>query len=215
MFEDSLFASGVSLDQRRNAGRTRWIATASVAIQGLVLGAFIAVPMIWPERLPLVSITPKLSSISLKKPEVKVEPKPVRVEATDAAYHPPSQAQTMTESRGASLIHTIDGIVHAGEVEPSLGVGFREEMLSWPAGRRQTDGVWAPAWYDAVERSTGFAAPRPPITLNDLDPALRPIAESARPLYEKLAAMKLSPPPRGRGTPKGWRGYEPGRESTD
>ncbi len=77
MFEDSLFASGVSLDQRRNAGRTRWIAMASVAIQGLVLGAFIAVPLIWPERLPLLSIAPKLSSISLKKPahvELKAGP---------------------------------------------------------------------------------------------------------------------------------------------
>ena len=29
-------------------------------------------------------------------------------------------------------------------------------MLSWPAGKRATDGVWAPAWYDQVERSTGF-----------------------------------------------------------
>jgi periplasmic protein TonB len=123
MFEDSLFASGVSLDQRRNAGRTRWIAMASVAIQGLVLSAFIAVPLVWPERLPLIAMNPKLSSVSLKKPEVKVEPKPVRVEATDASYHAPSQAQPMTEARGGGIFHT-HGVVYAGELEPSLGIGL-------------------------------------------------------------------------------------------
>jgi hypothetical protein len=29
-------------------------------------------------------------------------------------------------------------------------------MLSWPAGPRDTDGVWGKHWYDAVEKSTGF-----------------------------------------------------------
>jgi hypothetical protein len=38
----------------------------------------------------------------------------------------------------------------------ALGVEFSEGMLSWPAGRRGTDGVWAKHWYAAVERSTGF-----------------------------------------------------------
>ena len=98
---------------------------ASVAIQGLVLGTFIAVPMIWPEKLPLLSVAPKLSSLTLKKPEVKVEPKPVRVEVNDASYHSPSQPQAMTEARGSSLIHTTQGIAYAGEVEPSIGFGPR------------------------------------------------------------------------------------------
>lgn len=42
-----------------------------------------------------------------------------------------------------------------------IGVPFDERMLSWPAGRRATDGVWAPHWYASVERSTGFAPYRP------------------------------------------------------
>jgi len=37
-----------------------------------------------------------------------------------------------------------------------LGIGFTPRMLSWPAGPRDSDGVWAPYWYDAVLRSTGF-----------------------------------------------------------
>lgn len=38
----------------------------------------------------------------------------------------------------------------------ALGVPFEERMLSWPAGRRETDGVWAKYWYATVEKSTGF-----------------------------------------------------------
>jgi hypothetical protein len=37
-----------------------------------------------------------------------------------------------------------------------IGVDFVPAMLSWPAGPRDSDGVWAPYWYDAVWRSTGF-----------------------------------------------------------
>jgi hypothetical protein len=75
----------------------------------------------------------------------------------------------------------------------ALGIPFLESMLAWPAGPRDSDGVWAPAWYDAVERSTGFAAPRPPATLEDLDPALGSIARLARPHYDRLAAHRLRP----------------------
>jgi hypothetical protein len=78
-----------------------------------------------------------------------------------------------------------------GRLCAALGVPFREEMLSWPAGRRASDGVWAPAWYAAVERSTGFAAPErphaPPLT-----DALRRIAEAARPHYEALARHRIA-----------------------
>jgi hypothetical protein len=34
-------------------------------------------------------------------------------------------------------------------------------MLSWAPGPRDSDGVWAPYWYDAVRRSTGFEPWRP------------------------------------------------------
>lgn len=71
----------------------------------------------------------------------------------------------------------------------ALGIEFTSAMLSWPAGRRPTDGVWAPAWYAAVERSTGFgAAPRESVTL---PPQLQRIADAARPHYEAMAAHRL------------------------
>ena len=105
MFEDSLFASGVSPEARRNARRTRWFALASVGLQGLVLAGFIAVPLIWPESLPLVSVAPKITSLSLRKPEVKVEPKPLHVVTTTnaTALNAPA-AQPMVERTGGSMI---------------------------------------------------------------------------------------------------------------
>jgi hypothetical protein len=42
-----------------------------------------------------------------------------------------------------------------------VGIEFMPEMLHWPAGRRETDGVWAKHWYAAVERSTGFRPYKP------------------------------------------------------
>jgi hypothetical protein len=75
----------------------------------------------------------------------------------------------------------------------ALDIPFRQEMLAWPPGRRASDGVWAPVWYDAVERSTGFGPPRPEAGLDDLPERLKPLAEAARPHYERLAAFRLSP----------------------
>ena len=72
----------------------------------------------------------------------------------------------------------------------ALGVPFSDSMLAWPAGPRRSDGVWAPAWYDAVERSTGFGPP-PAEDATDLPDDLRRIADQARPFYERLAAHKL------------------------
>ncbi len=73
----------------------------------------------------------------------------------------------------------------------ALDIPFTERMLSWPPGRRTTDGAWAPAWYDAVERSTGFAPPRSPVSFDRLRDDLKPFAAAARPHYERLAALRL------------------------
>ena len=37
-----------------------------------------------------------------------------------------------------------------------LNISFCEEMLSWPSGHRDTDGIWRKHWYGNVEKSTGF-----------------------------------------------------------
>ena len=74
----------------------------------------------------------------------------------------------------------------------ALGVVFDERMLSWPRGRRSTDGVWATYWYAGVEASTGFARESP----GSGDPVperLQPLLDRCRPFYEALAAYRLRP----------------------
>jgi len=39
-----------------------------------------------------------------------------------------------------------------------LQIPFYPSMLSWPPGKRDTDGIWARYWYGAVENSSGFAS---------------------------------------------------------
>ncbi len=72
-----------------------------------------------------------------------------------------------------------------------LGLDYRSQMLRWLAGPKPYDGVWAPVWYGAVHRSTGFAGPEGP--LPDLSPDLRRISDAALPCYDHLARFKLQP----------------------
>lgn len=70
-----------------------------------------------------------------------------------------------------------------------LGIEFDAAMLHWPAGPRATDGVWAPYWYDAVLRSTGFE----PWRERDrrVPEEHRAVIETCMPLYEALYAKRL------------------------
>lgn len=72
----------------------------------------------------------------------------------------------------------------------ALGIAYTDAMLSWPPGRRSTDGVWAPAWYNAVEQSTGFGPPSPD-SHTQLPTELQRIADQARPYYEALLLHRL------------------------
>jgi len=71
-----------------------------------------------------------------------------------------------------------------------LGIAFSERMLAWPAGPRDSDGVWAPHWYEAVQRSTGFEAWRPRETL--LSGEFLQVAEDCRPVYERLLGHRMA-----------------------
>ncbi len=70
-----------------------------------------------------------------------------------------------------------------------VGVPFTAAMLSWPAGPRASDGVWAPYWYDAVVASTGFTPYRSyPV---DLNPDEAAVVHACRPAYDYLADVRL------------------------
>lgn len=65
-----------------------------------------------------------------------------------------------------------------------------DSMTRWPSGRRASDGVWAPAWYEAVEASTGFGPP-PGSAPVDLPPAFEAVAAEADAMYRKLRARRV------------------------
>lgn len=72
----------------------------------------------------------------------------------------------------------------------ALDIPFSEAMLSWSKGGRASDGVWAPAWYDQVEQSTGFVQ-KPKAARLTLDADSRRVADAAFPYYERLARWKV------------------------
>ena len=70
-----------------------------------------------------------------------------------------------------------------------LGLEFQPGMLHWPAGQRDSDGVWGKYWYHRVWQSTGFGAhPEAP---PELRPAAAKIAAEAQPYYDLLYRHRL------------------------
>lgn len=66
----------------------------------------------------------------------------------------------------------------------ALRIPFEETMLSWPAGPKPEDGVWAKHWYKNVHSSTGFGRYSP--KEESFPERLEPLLEECLPLYERL-----------------------------
>ncbi len=71
----------------------------------------------------------------------------------------------------------------------AMGVDFDKAMLSWPPGLRETDGIWAKHWYDAVARSTSFELYKS--REGTIPDSLRDIYVRSRECYEKLYQHRL------------------------
>ena len=69
-----------------------------------------------------------------------------------------------------------------------LGLEFDQEMLSWPAGKRQEDGIWARHWYQAVHQSTGFAPYKPKPSFPN---AFQSLLDECKPYYDLLYSHAL------------------------
>lgn len=115
---------------------------------------------------------------------MKVLPEP-RVEDTGL----PQQVELFERVRGETgrtpAVFDAKDILDAPE--PTLramcagvGVAFDPAMLSWPAGPRETDGVWAKHWYGEVEKSTGF---------KPFKPKEEPVPERLVGVYERCAEL--------------------------
>jgi hypothetical protein len=70
-----------------------------------------------------------------------------------------------------------------------IGIAFERGMLSWPAGAKPEDGVWAPHWYQNVQRSTGFMAYSE--KSEPFPESVKPLLEECRPHYEFLLSRAI------------------------
>ncbi len=66
----------------------------------------------------------------------------------------------------------------------AIGIPFVDSMLHWPVGPKPYDGVWAPHWYGAVHRSTGFEDPEG--ALPALSDGAQTLVDQALPYYQHL-----------------------------
>jgi hypothetical protein len=71
----------------------------------------------------------------------------------------------------------------------ALDVEFTEAMLSWPAGPRDTDGVWAKHWYESVRQSTSFQPYRP--RTRQIPEHLTCLLDETTALYRHLYAHRI------------------------
>ena len=100
----------------------------------------------------------------------------------------------VTASIGAPPVIDADEFLQRPEAHlralcATIGIAFAPSMLSWPAGPRDSDGIWAPYWYDAVHKSTGFEAWRAR-DLSEAD-AHGELIDACMPVYERLRAHRL------------------------
>lgn len=106
------------------------------------------------------------------------------------------QQVALFEAHGGPVVDAADVLREPrgtlGLLCAALGLAFDEAMLAWPAGPRDSDGVWAPHWYAGVEASTGFATDSPGGT-DPLPERLRPLLDLCRPYYDALAPYRLTP----------------------
>lgn len=98
----------------------------------------------------------------------------------------------------APLVIDADAVLGAPRamLEPlckALGIDFQDSMLTWPAGARPGDGIWAAHWYGSVVNSTSFA--RPDDRRIALDPQRQAVADAAQPHYDYLHQFALAAEP--------------------
>ena len=127
-----------------------------------------------------------LPSLSVQIPEPTLGDTGLReqVEVLDAEL---AAGRTPVVLEARELLRDPRGVLR--EACRRFGLPFDDAMLSWSAGPKPEDGVWARHWYDNVHRSTGFAPYRPKD--EPFAARLEPLLAECLPLYERLAEYAI------------------------
>ncbi len=109
----------------------------------------------------------------------------------DAELRARGQDPVVLDSRW--LLEDPEGVLQ--QLCAHVGLEWDPAMLSWPAGPKPEDGVWARHWYDNAHASTGFVPYRP--KTEPLPAHVGALADEAVMLYRQLQGRAL------RGTSRG------------
>ncbi len=71
----------------------------------------------------------------------------------------------------------------------NIGIPFNENMLSWKAGARPEDGVWAKYWYGSIHQSQGFKKYQPKTA--PFPERLKPLLRDCLPHYRRLMELSI------------------------
>ncbi|MCG8308151.1 MAG: sulfotransferase family protein [Cytophagales bacterium] len=70
-----------------------------------------------------------------------------------------------------------------------IGISFDVKMLTWPAGPRKEDGIWAEYWYHNLHKSTGFIKSEPKEVV--VPAALESVCTEAAKYYNELFKVSI------------------------
>jgi len=74
----------------------------------------------------------------------------------------------------------------------AVGIAFSHDMLRWPEGPRNSDGIWGPHWYESVYQSTGFQrAQNTPLGALKIPRKYEALCKEADRIYEDLCSYAL------------------------
>ncbi len=132
-------------------------------------------------RLVIASFSEKMDRVSADATGFKRQLELYRYFSKHAAKRPVViEGEDIQKNPGEMLEHLCE----------ACNLPFDKAMLSWKAGPHPEDGIWGAHWYNAVEKSTGFAAySEKQVLLSDEQEQL---AKELEPYYQELKAHKLT-----------------------
>ncbi len=212
--DEPLYAHYLATTGRDHPGRDEVLATQSTDIGGLVDGVILAdypTPVVFFKQMAkhLIGIDPDVATdVFFSRCDNVILTRDPFDMLTSFQVNVPDA--TVSETGFVELLAILDHIL-AGGGEPivldsklllqnpepvlrrlceRLGLDFDNAMMSWPAGPKPEDGVWARYWYHTVHSSTGWAPWRPKDAT--LLPHLQSVLDEVEPMYERLLPYCIS-----------------------
>lgn len=121
-----------------------------------------------------------LPSLTIQVPHAKLEDTGLKMQwQLFSALEDSGQTPAIIDSK--ELLLDPPGVLK--QLCENLEIDYNDSMLTWRAGPREEDGAWAPYWYHAVHKSTGFSKY---VGKRDFPDHLGPLLAQCSPWYDML-----------------------------